>query len=282
MPLKKIRSTLELIKFSHSIFAMPFALASLLIASQGMPSPITLFRIILALVFARTAAMAFNRWADADIDAKNPRTQDRHIPSGILSKKYTLGLTLLSSFGFVYISYLLGKLCFYFSPLVLGVLFFYSYTKRFTAYSQIFLGLALGIAPVGAWVAIQNNLAITPVLLCFSVLFWVAGFDILYATQDYEFDKSNQLNSMVVKFGIPKALILARVMHTFSYLLFFLLGMVAKLHWPYFAGLGIMGLLFIQQHRLVKADDLSRVNAAFFKTNGLISLLFLVSVYLGL
>ncbi len=282
MPLKKIRNTFELIKFSHSIFAMPFALAAMLIAAQGMPSPITLFRIILALVFARTAAMAFNRWADADIDAQNPRTQNRHIPSGLLSKRFTLSLTILSAVGFVYMAFLLGKLCFYLSPIVLMILFFYSYTKRLTSYSQIFLGLALGIAPAGAWVAITNSFALIPILLCVGVLFWVAGFDIFYSTQDYDFDKAIGLHSMVVKFGIQKSLYLARIMHALSFFIFLLTGFVAKLHWPYFAGLTIMGGLFIYQHSLIKENDLSKIDAAFFKANGLISLIFLASVYFAL
>lgn len=282
MPLKKIRNTFELIKFSHSIFAMPFALASMLIAAQGIPSPVTLLRIVLALVFARTAAMAFNRWADADIDAQNPRTQNRHIPSGLLSKQFTLELTLLSSVGFLYMAYLLGKLCFYLSPLVLIILFFYSYTKRFTSYSQIFLGLSLGIAPVGAWIAITNSFALIPILLCIGVLFWVAGFDIFYSTQDYDFDKAIGLHSMVVKFGIQKSLYLARLMHVLSFFIFLLTGFLAKLHWPYFAGLILMGGLFIYQHLLIKENDLSKIDAAFFKANGLISLIFLAAVYLGL
>lgn len=282
MPLKKIRNTFELIKFSHSIFAMPFALAAMLIAAQGMPSPITLFRIILALVFARTAAMAFNRWADAEIDAQNPRTQNRHIPSGLLSKRFTLSLTILSAVGFVYMAFLLGKLCFYLSPIVLMILFFYSYTKRLTSYSQIFLGLALGIAPVGAWVAITNSFALIPILLCVGVLFWVAGFDIFYSTQDYDFDKAIGLHSMVVKFGIQKSLYLARIMHALSFFIFLLTGFVAKLHWPYFAGLILMGGLFIYQHSLIKENDLSKIDAAFFKANGLISLIFLASVYFAL
>lgn len=282
MPLKRIRDTFELIKFSHSVFAMPFALGSMLIAAAGMPSPVQIFRIILALVFARTAAMAFNRWLDADIDAKNPRTQARHIPAGLLSKRYTLGLTILSSVGFLYVSYLLGSLCLYLSPLVLAVLFFYSYTKRFSPYAQLFLGLALGIAPVGAWIAITNSIALVPVLLCLGVLLWVAGFDILYATQDYEFDKALGLHSMVVKFGIPLSLQIARFMHAASFLFFLAAGIAAGLHWPYFAGLALMGALFVYQHSLLKPHDLSRVDAAFFKANGLISLIFLAAVYLGL
>lgn len=282
MPLQKIRNTFELIKFSHSVFAMPFALGSMLIAARGMPSPIAIFRIILALVFARTAAMAFNRWLDAEIDAKNPRTQGREIPAGVLSKRYTLSLVILSSLGFIYISYLLGWLCFLLAPSVLAVLFFYSYTKRFTPYAQFFLGFALGIAPVGAWIAITNTLNVVPVLLCVAVLLWVAGFDTLYATQDYDFDKASGLHSLVVKFGIAKSLILARVMHFISFLIFAAAGYLAQLHWPYFAGLALMGLLFIYQHWLIKPHDLSRIDAAFFKANGLISLIFLAAVYFGI
>ncbi len=281
MALKKIRSTLELIKFSHSVFALPFALASLLMASGGAPSMMTLFRIILALVFARTAAMAFNRLVDARWDAKNPRTQDRHIPKGILTRQYTATLIVLNSIGFVYVSFLLGKLCFWLSFPVLGVLFFYSYTKRFTSYSQLFLGFALSLAPTGAWIAVTNSYAWIPFILSFGVLFWVAGFDILYSTQDYHFDKATGLHSMVVKFGIPRSLWISRLLHTLSFLLFLTVGIIAKLLWPYYLGLALMGLLFLYQHSLLKPEDLSRINAAFFKTNGLISLIFLVAVYFG-
>jgi len=281
MALKKIRSTLELIKFSHSVFALPFALASLLMASSGNPSMMTVFRIILALVFARTAAMAFNRLVDARWDAKNPRTQDRHIPKGILTRQYTASLIVLSSIGFVYVSFLLGRLCFWLSFPVLGVLFFYSYTKRFTSYSQLFLGFALSLAPTGTWIAITNSYTVVPFLLSLGVLFWVAGFDILYSTQDYHFDKATGLHSMVVKFGIPRSLWISRLLHALSFLLFLTVGLTAKLLWPYYLGLALMGLLFLYQHSLLKPEDLSRINAAFFKTNGLISLIFLVAVYFG-
>ncbi len=279
---QKLRNTLELIKFSHSIFAMPFALGSMVLAARGLPAWRTIFLIIFAVVFARTAAMAFNRWVDAEIDAKNPRTQDRHVPKGILSKNYVIVLTIASSLGFISMSFLLGKLCALLSPFALAILFFYSYTKRFTHFSQIFLGLALGIAPIGAWIAVSNTIGLLPILIGLAVLFWVAGFDILYATQDYEFDRKNQVHSLVVKHGIPKALSLARTMHAISFILLAILGWLAKLNGAYFAGLGLMGVLFFYQHTLVKPNDLSRVNAAFFTTNGLISLLFLVSVYFAL
>jgi 4-hydroxybenzoate polyprenyltransferase len=282
MPFKKIKDTFELIKFSHSIFALPFALGSMLLAARGLPSWRTVFLIVLALVFARTAAMAFNRWADAKIDSQNPRTQSRHIPQGALSKNYVLGLTLVSSLGFLTVAYFLGSFCLILAPLALAILFFYSYTKRFTDYSQILLGLALGIAPIGAWVAVNNTFGLFPLLLGLAVLLWVAGFDMLYATQDYEFDRNHHLHSLVVRWGIPRSLKIARALHLASFFLMLGLGWLAELSWPYFAGLGVMGALFFYQHSLVKPQDLSRVNAAFFTTNGLISLIFLASVYFSL
>jgi 4-hydroxybenzoate polyprenyltransferase len=279
MVLKKIRDTFELIKFSHSIFALPFALGSMLLAARGLPSLRTIIFIVLAVVCARTAAMAFNRWTDAEIDAKNPRTQERHLPKGILSKGYAIALCGISAVAFVFVSFLLGKLCLFLSPFALVILFFYSYTKRFTDFSQIFLGLALGIAPIGAWIAVNNTVGFFPFLLGISVLLWVAGFDILYATQDYEFDRRNKVHSMVVRYGIPKALQWAKVMHFFCFLILLVLGGLAELHWPYFVGIGLMGILFFYQHSLIKPDDLSHVNAAFFTANGMISLIFLASVY---
>src|SRR4029434_10251667 len=280
--LRKIRDTFELVKFSHSIFALPFVLGSMLLAARGLPTWRTIGLIVSAVIRARTAAMAYNRLADAKIDGLNPRTATRHLPRGTLSKSYVTTLTVLSSLGFIVISAFLGKLCLTLSPFVLVVLFFYSYTKRLTHYSQIFLGLALGIAPVGAWIAVKGAVDLFSVLLGASVLLWVAGFDILYATQDYEFDRSHRLHSMVVKFGIPKALLLSRIFHAVSFLLMAMVGMLTDLHWPYFAGLALMGTLFLYQHALVKPCDLTRINAAFFMANGLISLIFLASVYLSL
>ncbi len=282
MPLQKIKDTLELIKFSHSIFALPFALGAMLIAARGFPEPILFFRILLAVIFARTAAMAFNRWIDADIDAENPRTQNRHLPQGLMSKRFVITLWLLSSLGFMGVAFLLGKLCFILSFFALFILFFYSYTKRFTHYSQFFLGLSLSLAPAGAWIAVTGSFGGIPFILSLAVLFWVAGFDILYATQDEEFDRQHKLHSMVVKLGIRKALICARSLHLLSFLLMLMVGGMAHLHQIYFIGLVLMGVLFFYQHRLVKPQDLSRVNAAFFTTNGVISLLFLLSVYFSL
>jgi len=282
MAIKKIRSTLELIKFSHSVFALPFALASLLIATHGNPNMMMVFRIILALVFARTAAMAFNRLVDAKWDAQNPRTKDRHIPKGLLSRQYTATLVVFSAIGFVYVSFLLGTLCFWLSFPVLGILFFYSYTKRFSSYSQLFLGFALSMAPTGAWIAATNSYTWTPLALSLGVLFWVAGFDILYATQDYQFDKASGLHSLVVKLGVAKALQVARLFHAMAFIFFLITGDLALLSWIYYIGLSFMGILFIYQHLRVKPSDLSHINAAFFTSNGLISLIFLLTVYLSL
>ncbi len=278
MIFQKLKHTLELIKFSHSIFALPFALGSMLVAARGLPDFKTVTLIILAVVCARTAAMSFNRWADAEIDAKNPRTQDRHLPKKILSSRFTLGLCLVSSIGFILVSFGLGNLCMILSPFALSILFLYSYTKRFTHFAQIFLGLSLGIAPIGAWIAITNRMDLAPLLLGLAVLLWVAGFDILYATQDYEFDKKEGLHSLVVKWGIPKAFAFARLMHVLSILLLIFFGIATHLRGVYFAGIFLMGGLFFYEHTRVKPNDLTQINAAFFTANGLISILFLISV----
>ncbi len=280
--LQKLHHTLEMIKFSHSVFALPFALGSMLIAAGGFPPWQKIIWIIIAVVFARTAAMSFNRWTDAEIDAKNPRTENRHIPQKILSKQYVLSLCILTACGFVFSTFQLGTLCLLLSPIALVILFFYSYTKRFTDFSQIFLGLSLGIAPIGAWIAIRESLSLPPLLLGIAVLFWVAGFDILYATQDEEFDRKNKLRSLVVRWGIPKALYRARLMHFISFLFFIGFGVSSKLGIAYFIGIILMGFLFAYQHSLVKPDDLSRINVAFFTVNGMISFIFLGSVILAL
>lgn len=279
---QKIRHTFELIKFSHSVFALPFALGSMLVAAQGLPPLKKIVLIILAVVLARTAAMAFNRWADAEIDSKNPRTHIRHIPQNILSKKYVFLLCLFSSAGFVVAAYFLGSMCLLLSPIALFILFFYSYTKRFTDFSQIFLGIALGIAPIGAWIAIRGTLDLPPIVLGIGVLFWVAGFDILYATQDEEFDRKNRLHSLVVRWGIEKALRRARFMHFISLLFFIGFGFFSHLGIFYFIGITLMGSLFAFQHSLIKPNDLSKINTAFFTVNGMISFIFLASSFFAL
>ncbi len=266
---------LSLVKFSHSIFALPFALMALLIASGGAPSLRLLLLVILASVFARTAAMAFNRWADRDIDAQNPRTQGREIPSGQLSARAVLAMTVLASGGFVLCAWALAPICLYLSPIVLIVLLGYSYTKRFTWACHLVLGLALGLAPMGAWIAakasLEGSLAV-PFYLALAVLSWVAGFDVIYSLQDDDFDRGLGLHSIPERFGRWGALILSALLHLVTLLFFVLTGLAAGLGVFYWVGVGLSGALLVWQHTLIRPSDLSRVGAAFFTANGLLSL----------
>jgi len=279
----------SLIKFSHTIFALPFALSAMLVAAEGFP-PLRIFILILiCMVSARTAAMAFNRYLDADLDTRNRRTQNREIPRGVISRRSALLLAVWSGILFAVAAGFINPLTMLLSPLALFILFFYSYTKRFTAWSHLFLGGALGIAPIGSWIAVTGHWAWEPVVLGLGVLFWVAGFDIIYATQDELFDKEEGLYSLVVKLGITKALWVARGFHGLT--LFFFAGfgwlIFGKGVWPYaptpyFVALALCALLILYEHRLVKADDLSKVNAAFFNMNGYVSLVFLGGVVLSI
>ncbi len=271
----KIKQTLELIRFSHTIFALPFALASMVLAANGIPNTRTFLLIVACMVAARTSAMAFNRWADADIDAKNPRTQNRHIPAGTFSRHYVLGLAVLTGLAFIGLAYFLNNLAFYLSPLALIIIWFYSLTKRFTHAAQLFLGLAIALSPIGAWIAVRGSLAIPPLLLGAAVLFWVAGFDIFYATQDHDADKALKLKSLVVKFGIPGSLVLAKVFHVLTAA--FLISLAYFIPNPTIYVLTcslVLGML-VYEHRLVRADDLSRIDQAFFTLNGWIGFIFL-------
>jgi 4-hydroxybenzoate polyprenyltransferase len=277
-PVAKIRDYLELVKFSHTIFALPFALASMLVAAHGLPETRIFVWIIVAMVGARTAAMGFNRIADRKIDALNPRTKNRELPSGRVSVLEAALLTAAAAGLFFFAAYKINTLALILSPVTLAVLFFYSLCKRFTSFSHFVLGLCLGIAPVGAWVAVRAAVEPAPVLLCLAVLFWVAGFDIIYATMDVEFDKSAGLHSMVRKLGIPKALAFSRILHAGFILLLAGFGTVAHLGLIFLvATAGIAGFL-VYEHSLVKADDLRKVNAAFLTVNGAISLFFLAAV----
>lgn len=278
MFLGKVRHTCELVKISHSVFALPFALGAMLIAARGIPPFSKIMWILLAVVFARTAAMAFNRFADREIDAKNPRTASRHLPQRTLSKGYVLSLSLVSALLFMGAAFKLGWLCFFLSPLALLILFAYSYAKRFTHYTQLILGLSLGIAPVGAWIAIRGKIDPEVLVLGIAVLFWVAGFDILYAAQDERFDRQEKLYSMVVKMGMRNAFRCARIFHFLCFVFLIGFGVFSKLGWIYYGGLALMGGLFIYQHALVGTDRLSRINTAFFTVNGCISFLFLIGV----
>lgn len=267
-----------MIKIEHSIFALPFALASAFLAAKGLPDLRILTLIILAMVFARSAAMAFNRYLDADIDAKNPRTATRSIPAGRLSRRYSLFFTIACSFCFAFVAYSLNMLAFYLSPVALIVLLGYSYTKRFTSYCHFVLGLALGIAPIGAWVAIRGEIAPIAVMLGAAVMFWTAGFDLIYACQDTEFDKENALHSVPAKIGIHKALLLSRILHCVMISLLVIFGFETAMGLPYWVGLSLVVLTLLYEHSLVWNANLERVTMAFFTMNGVVSIVFGIAV----
>jgi len=276
--LRNLRVTLEMIKWEHSVFALPFALCGAMLAASGTPSAHQLFWIIVAMVAARSAAMAFNRLADASIDAANPRTRTRALPAGVLSTGFVATFVIISCAIFILAASRLNRLTLWLSPVALAVLLLYSYTKRFTRWSHLVLGFALGIAPAAAWIAVRGSLDPRILWLTAAVTFWVAGFDILYACQDYDFDRDTGLHSIPRHVGIRRALWIARSFHLIMLLLLaaiipaFALG---KLAW---AGVAAVTLLLLYEHSLVKPDDLSRLNAAFFTMNGVISVVFAIFV----
>lgn len=272
----------RMIKFSHTIFALPFALTAAILAAReyGM-TWVQLGWIVGAMVGARTAAMGFNRVVDARIDARNPRTAQREIPTGQISVVQASFFVAASALLLIVSSYFLNRLCFYLSPVALLVVFFYSYTKRFTSYSHVFLGLALALAPVGAWMAITGGWNWGAILIGATVLVWVAGFDVIYACQDESFDRANALHSIPSRFGIARALWFSRVFHGLTSIGLLGIGFWFDLSWPYFAGtLTIIAILAYEQS-LVKPTDLSRLNVAFFNMNGVISILFLLSTFIA-
>ena len=273
-----LRVTLEMIKWEHSIFALPFALCGAMLAAGGFPSIRQLLWIIVAMVAARSAAMAFNRWADASIDAANPRTSARALPAGHLSSAFVATFVVVSSLIFILAASRLNRLALELSPVALAVLLLYSYTKRVTRWSHLVLGFALGIAPTAAWIAVRGSLDSRILLLTAAVTFWVGGFDVLYACQDYDFDRQAGLHSIPRYVGIRAALWIARAFHLVmvgllvALLLVFGLGKLAA------AGVLAVVLLLIYEHSLVKPNDLSELNAAFFTMNGVISVLFFVFI----
>lgn len=276
--LHNLRLTLEMIKWEHSIFALPFALCGAMLAAGGIPTAHQLAWIIVAMVAARSAAMAFNRLADAAIDAANPRTRTRALPVGHLTPAFVATFVVVSSAIFVLAASQLNRLSLWLSPVALAVLLLYSYTKRFTRWSHLVLGFALGIAPAAAWIAVRGSLDTRILLLTAAVTFWVAGFDVLYACQDFDFDRQTGLHSIPRHLGIVRALWIARSFHVLmlgllvALLWFFGLGKVAV------AGVAVVGALLAYEHSLVSPDDLSKLNAAFFTMNGVISVLFLAFV----
>ena len=261
----------RMIKFSHSVFALPFALASALMAAGGaVPWP-QLPWIVVAMVGARSAAMGFNRLADHAIDARNPRTARRELPQGLLSRREVWLFVAVSVAALVGASALLNPLCLALSPVALAVVLGYSYTKRFTSLSHLVLGLALSIAPVGAWLAVRGGFALPPVVLALAVLCWVAGFDTIYACQDVDFDRRERLWSLPARLGVARALQVARVLHAVAVLCLAALYALAPLHPVYLVGVAAVAVLLAYEHSLVSAHDLSRVDAAFFTVNGWIS-----------
>jgi 4-hydroxybenzoate polyprenyltransferase len=276
--LHNLRVTLEMIKWEHSIFALPFALCGAMLAAGGWPSMHQLLWIIVAMVAARSAAMAFNRLADASIDAANPRTSTRALPAGQLSPAFVTTFIVISSAIFVVAASQLNRLALLLSPVALAVLLLYSYTKRFTRWSHLVLGFALGIAPSAAWIAVRGSLDPRILLLTAAVTFWVGGFDVLYACQDYDFDRQSGLHSIPRYFGIPTSLWIARVFHLIMVGLLIALLLVFGMGKLALGGVLLVILLLLYEHSLVRPDDLSKLNAAFFTMNGVISVLFFLSV----
>jgi 4-hydroxybenzoate polyprenyltransferase len=275
----RLRLTLDMIKFEHSVFALPFALTGALLAfrQNGFDSHgiwRQLLWIVVAMVAARSAAMAFNRVIDAEIDARNPRTRMRHLPAGLLSPGFTWGFVVAASLLLFFAAFELNPLCLRLAPLALAVVFFYSYTKRFTTFSHLVLGLSLGIAPAAAWIAVRGSLDPRILLLTAAVMFWTAGFDVIYSCQDYDFDCQEGLWSVPRVLGIAAALRLARLLHLL--MVASLLALVYTLHVGALAVAGVVAIvaLLIYEHSMVKPGDLSRVNAAFFTMNGYVSVLF--------
>jgi len=276
--LTNIKTTLEMIKWEHSIFALPFALCAAMLAAGGMPTAAKLGWIVLCMVSARSAAMAFNRVADARIDAANPRTAMRAIPAGALSRRFAMVFVIVACVLFVLGAAELNRATLYLSPVALAVVLLYSYTKRFTRWSHLVLGFALGIAPAAAWIAVRGSLDPRILLLTAAVTFWVGGFDVLYACQDIEFDRANSLNSIPQAMGVPRALIVARALHLLMLGLLVALVVVFGLGKLAFVGVAVVAVLLAYEHSLVSAGDLSRLNAAFFTINGVIAVVFFVFV----
>ena len=274
--------TLEMIKWEHSVFALPFALTGAMLAADGMPHPLQVFWIIVCMVTARSAAMAFNRWADASLDAANPRTRSRAIPAGLLTRGFVGGFTCVMAALFVLAAGQLNRLTLLLSPVALAIILVYSYTKRFTRWSHLALGVSLGIAPAAAWIAIRGSLDLRIVILTCAVMFWVAGFDLLYACQDAGHDRNVGLFSVPSTYGITAAFWIARAMHVIMLLLLVWLVRVFALGPAALIGVAVVGALLLYEHLIVSPSDLRRLNAAFFTMNGVISAVFFVFVAVDL
>lgn len=281
-----IKTYLSLIKFSHTIFAMPFAMIGFVLGLMNVKVDSNdhgyimtkLILVVLSMVFARSAAMAFNRWLDKNFDAANPRTAIREIPSGIISANKALLFVIINCIAFVFTTWFINPLCFYLSFVALFVILFYSYTKRFTPLCHLVLGVGLALAPIGAYLAVTGAFSVVPVLFSFVVLCWVSGFDIIYALQDEDFDRSQNLHSIPVWLGKKNALHFSKALHIISATLVIIIGLFARFHWLYWIGTAIFCGMLIYQHSIVKPKDLSRVNIAFMTANGIASVAFAIFV----
>ncbi|HXI01973.1 MAG TPA: UbiA-like polyprenyltransferase [Candidatus Saccharimonadales bacterium] len=280
--LRKLRLSAELVVFQHTIFALPFAFMGMLLAARGLPSAKVFVLIVVAMVGARTAAMSFNRLTDERYDRRNPRTAGRPLPSGRLSRTWAIGLCVASSALFVLAAAGLNPLCLYLSPLALGLILSYSLTKRFSALTHVHLGASLGLAPVGAWIAVTGRPAFAPVILGVAVCLWTAGFDIIYACQDVGFDRGAGLHSLPARLGVPSALKISAVLHALMVITLAILPFATRLGVAYVLGVVAVAVILVVEHRLVRPDDLSRVNAAFFAANGWISVGLLAATILDL
>jgi 4-hydroxybenzoate polyprenyltransferase len=273
----KIENYLSLVKFAHTIFAMPFALLGFFMATileGALPDWKLFILVIFCMVFARNAAMSFNRWADRHIDSTNPRTSLREIPARIIGPRSALAFCILNALLFVACTWFINRLCFYLSPVALAVILGYSFTKRFTILSHFILGLGLALAPTGAFIAVTGSFQITPVILSLAVLFWVSGFDIIYALQDEDFDRNNNLHSVPVRIGRKRALYFSAMLHLITVSVLAIIGLSVGFSIIYWIGFVIFTGLMIYQHSILSPDNLSRLNLAFFTLNGIASLLF--------
>jgi 4-hydroxybenzoate polyprenyltransferase len=282
---KKVADYLSLIKFSHTVFALPFAFIGFALAilkDHYTFQPRLLLLMLLCMVFARSAAMAFNRWLDRSFDALNPRTANREIPAGVIKSQNALIFVLISSLLFICTSYLINQLCFYLSFVALFVVLFYSYTKRFTALCHLVLGLGLSLAPIGAYLAVTGKFDLLPVLFSCSVVTWVSGFDIIYALQDEAFDRAQQLYSIPVLLGTRGAIIVSNLLHLGAAILVLTAGFVGHFNYLYWIGAAIYVAMLVYQHLLVKPNDLSKVNIAFMNTNSIASICFALFTIISL
>lgn len=267
----RLSATLSMIRFSHTVFALPFALLSAVLAAGGIPPLRTLVLILLAMVGARSAAMSFNRIVDRDVDARNPRTKNREIPSGVLSVRFAALFCSASVALFLFAAAQLNRLCLLLAPVALAIVLGYSLTKRFTSLSHVVLGLSLAVAPMGAWIAVTGRFALLPVVLGLAVLFWVAGFDVIYSLQDEEFDRSLGLKSLPARFGARRALFFSTCFHAAALALFYAVFVLSGGGAVFGAGIVLAGVFLVRQHGMVSPSDLSRVDAAFFTGNGWLS-----------